>query len=207
MNRRCARHRGLSLLELMLALSVTAMVAAAISSMLAVVSVGIDTQRDSRSLMLRGQAAQVRLAAYIAPAQCLLDVDGGDCVIWVSDDRQSGTVHATELRWLRHDADNGAYDVHFVSFPDGWTQVQRDLADLEYPSSTDWEVVYQTYLAQGHISAVTLLDNIASMTPSHDEAIARDSRIVQYEMTFTDMDPTAVISVSSAIRLHNAPEA
>ncbi|MCA9295755.1 MAG: prepilin-type N-terminal cleavage/methylation domain-containing protein [Phycisphaerales bacterium] len=198
-------HRGLSLLELLLALSITAMVAAAISSMLSVVSVGIDSRRDSRTLMLRGQAAQLRLSAYIAPSRCILGASGANIALWLTDSRQSDTVHATEIRWLRYDSVNGELSVYYVAFPAGWTQTMKDLADLEYPRRTDWEAVFTAYSTAGQIDSVVLVDQIDSIDVTLDDVDAQLARIVQYEFTFIDMDADSDITVTSGVRMHHTP--
>jgi prepilin-type N-terminal cleavage/methylation domain-containing protein len=209
MTKRCctdrSTRRGLSLLELLLALSITAMVAAAISSMLSVVSVGIDSRRDSRTLMLRGQASQLRLSAYIAPSRCILGTSGANIALWLTDSRQSDTVHATEVRWLRYDSVNGELAVHYVSFPAGWTQTMKDLADHEYLRRTDWEAVYTTYSTAGQIDSVILVDQIDTITVSLDDADPQLARLVQYAFTFTDMDAAAEITVTGGVRMHNTP--
>ena len=58
--------RGLTSIELMIALTITALIAAAIAGMLTAVSDGVYTRGDARSVMVRANAAQTRLSAYIA---------------------------------------------------------------------------------------------------------------------------------------------
>ena len=53
--------RGLSLLELILALSVTASVALAITGMMGAVSTGVEGRRDTRSVLVLANAAASRL--------------------------------------------------------------------------------------------------------------------------------------------------
>src|SRR5882672_11104906 len=102
-------HRaGMTLIELVLALSVTAMVATAITAMLNAMSTGVVNKRDSRSLMVRAHAAETRFSAYIAPARCVLAADDDSVVVWFDDARESETVHATEVRWLVYDKVDGA---------------------------------------------------------------------------------------------------
>ncbi len=111
-------RRGLTLIELMLALAITAMVAAAISGMLTAISTGEHLRRDNRSFIMRAHAAKTRLGAYVAKSRCVLDANGGDTVLWLEDSRGSGTVHASEIRWLIFNSVDGTLDVHFVDLPD-----------------------------------------------------------------------------------------
>lgn len=198
-------HRGLTLLELMIALTITALVGAAIAGMLGVVSTGIMVKQDVRSTMVRGNIAQIRLVAYIAPSACVLESDGQNLVIWLEDSRDSDTVHGSEIRWLLYDATNDTYDVYFVSFPESWTEIAKALEDDVHPMASDWASVLASYDAQGYIARVTLVDGVASVDVTLDEATPTDATHVSFRLTFdTQNDPTTV-HVASTIRDHEVP--
>lgn len=199
--------RGLSLLELLLAMSITAMVSAAIAGMLGAVSTGVGTRRDTRTVMVLANAAQSRLSAYVAPSQCILatDASGSDLVVWLNDSRQSGTVHATEIRWLLFDADAGTISVHYVDFPDEWTQAAKDIEDLEFASNTDWNLVLGHYQAKGQIASQPLIDGLQSLALSTDQAMAQTSRHVNYQLRFRTDSGQMAIAVTATIRQHTAP--
>jgi hypothetical protein len=198
-------RRAMSLLELMLALVVTAMVAGAISGMMHAVTTGVVTRRDSRSTMVGANTAAARLGAYIAPARCLLDVDGPDVVVWLNDARESGTVHATEIRWLLFDTDAGTIDVHFVDFPDGWSRSARDLEDQEYSSGTNWSTVLSSYQGKNWTSSITLVDGLDAVGVIRDETDPIDARHLMYELSFETSDGTMDIDVAATIRMHQPP--
>ena len=198
-------RRGLSLLELLLALSITAMVATAVSAMMSAVITGVSTRRDSRSLMVRANAAQTRLAAYITPSRAVLDSDGSTLVLWLEDARDGGTVHATEVRWLKHDASKGTIDVCFVDFPDAWQQTAKDLADRQYVRDADWMAVLNSYNSNGWVSSLTLVDGLERLTVRLDAAEPLDSRHVDYELDFTTSGGSLPTHVSATVRLHRPP--
>jgi hypothetical protein len=198
------RRRALTLIELMLALAVTVMVAGAIASMMAAVNTGVGTRRDVRSVMVRANAAQMRVAGYIVPACCLLSVDQEDVVVWFSDSRESGTVHGSEIRWLLHDADAGTLSVSLVSFPDGWTQTQKELADAEHPVTSNWTTVLSSYDAKGLIRTIVLVDGLASLTVT-PETDALNSRTVHYDFGFETAEGVQAVRVSPVVRIHQAP--
>ena len=199
------RRRGLTLVELVLALSVTAMIAGAIASMMAAVSNGVKTRRDARSIIIRASAAHGRLDAYLSACRCLLEAGDDGVVLWLHDDRESGTIHASEVRWLIHDPDDGAIDVFYVSFPAEWTDVQRDLADREYPIGSNWSVILGQYEARDLISRVRLVDGIASMSVDTNAADPLDARLISCELQFADGDQAMVIRASSSIAVHQEP--
>lgn len=198
-------RRGLTLVELILALSVTTMIAGAIASMMAAVSNGVKIRRDSRSIMIRASAAHNRLDAYLSASRCLLAAADGGVVIWLHDQRESSTVHASEVRWLIHDAEDGALDVFFIDFPDAWTDVQRDLADREHDLGSNWSVILGQYEAKGLVSQVRLVDGIASLAIDTDQPDAVDSRLISFELEFADGEQAAVTRATSCIAVHQQP--
>jgi len=198
-------QRGLSLLELLLAMSITVMVAGAIAAMLGAVSSGIGVRRDNRAVMVLSNAAQSRLSAYIAPSSCVLSIDGPNLVLWLGDSRQSGTVHATELRWFLFDSTLGVLNVLYVDFPDEWSQAACDLEDNEYPSTTDWMSVLAEYQAAGWIVSQSLVDNLDSLAISTDLPVVIDSRHIFFELGFSTDAGTVSTTAASTIRLLEQP--
>ncbi|MHC5024480.1 MAG: hypothetical protein ACYTGG_11330 [Planctomycetota bacterium] len=196
---------GLTMIELLLAISITAMVAAAIASMLAAVSAGVLTKRDSRSLMVHASAAQTRLDAYVGPSRAFLDIGESNAVLWLNDSRESGTVHATEIRWLLYDATTGSIDVLFVQFPDGWSQTSRDLNDQEYPMTEDWSAVLTTYQASGWIGQFTVVDGLANVSVSSDAIEPVDAQHLTYTLGVETVEGAASITVSCTLRVHQPP--
>lgn len=197
--------RGLTLLELMLALVVTALIAGAISGMMSAVTAGVSTRRDNRSTMVGASAAAARLSAYVAPSCCLLDAVGSNLVLWNEDSRESETVHATEIRWLIFDAGSGTYEVRFVSFPPEWSQAAKDLEDHEYGLATNWMSVLSTYQSKGWIASMPLVDGLASVAIATDAFDPLDSRHVNFRLGFATSEGTMDVCVAATVRLHQVP--
>ncbi len=202
---RAPRRRGLTVVELILALSITALIAGAIASMMAAVSNGVLLRRDSRSVMIRATSAHGRLDAYIASSRCLLEVDGADLTLWLNDNREGGTVHASEIRWLVYDPDEQAIDVMFIDFPDTWTDVQRDLADRQFPSNSKWHIVLGQYEARGLIARVRLVDGIGDAQIEIDTLDPLDARLISALLEFGDGNQTSTIRATSCISTHLPP--
>ncbi len=182
--RRTRFRRGMTFIEFVMALAITAMVAAAIGAMVSAVASGELSRRDNRGTIIRTYAAKMRLSAYLASCRSVLEVDSLDAVVWVNDWRRSGTIHATELRWLVFDTANKSIDVYYVDFPDDWNDVQRALEDNEYSSDTDWSAVLSAYTADGYTSNITLVDGVGSMTITTDQPVAVDSSTITFDIGF-----------------------
>ncbi len=205
--RRVQFRRGLTLIELMLALAITAMVAAAIGVMISAIESGESSRRDNRDLVVRTYAATTRLSAYLSRSMSVLEVGTGNAVVWLNDWREGGTVHATELRWLVFDSVNNSIDVYFVDFPDEWNEVQQALEDDEYLSGTDWSAVLSSYKSAGYVSNITLVDGVNSMTITTDQPAAVDSTSITFDIGFhlEATDETLNRALTITILKHQPP--
>jgi hypothetical protein len=183
-------RRGLTFLEFILSLAITAMVALAITGMLTSVAMGQRLRRDNRAFVIRTHALKSRLSAYIAPCRSFLMCNGTDLVVWFDDSRESNSVHASEVRWLIFDSVNGTLEVHYVSFPADWTEVAKALEDQEYPYDANWSAVHSSY------EAVWI---------TTDEAAPVDSRQVVYDLGFDTEGEALPQSVSATIFRHLPP--
>ena len=200
-------RRGMSLLELMIALLITTVIAGAIASMMGAVVVGVRSRRDGRQTMVRAAAAANRLEAYIAPSRCILDSTAAlPAVLWFNDDRESNTVHATELRWIEWDAKTGELLVAFVSFPDDWSQIEQDLEDNEYAASADWAAVLAAYDANSWIVRMPIVEGLADASVYATEKDIQSTRHLIFELEFETSDGAVDIPVGATIRLHSTPD-
>jgi len=177
-------RRGLTLIELIMALAITAMVAAAIGAMASAVASGEMSRRDNRGTVVRTYAAKTRLSAYLARCLSVLEIGTGNAVVWLNDWRRGGTVHASEIRWLVFDSANKSIDVYYVDFPDEWNEVQRALEDHEYAAGTDWSAVLNAYTSDGYVSNITLVDGVSSMTITTNQPVAVDSTSITFDIEF-----------------------
>jgi prepilin-type N-terminal cleavage/methylation domain-containing protein len=206
MKRARRRHRGLTLLELTLAMIVTGIVAGAILGMMGAVTAGVDARRDSRTNMVTASAATARLSAYIAPARAMLEVQPTRMAVWINDARVGETVHATEIRWFTFDERTGVLAVHFVSFPSDWTQTMQDLEDKEYALGTNWFKVLGDYANNGWITVMPLLERLEAVTIDANAANAIDARHATLSLTFPSVGANPVQTlVPVSIRLHQPP--
>ena len=200
-------RRGLTFLEFLLALTITAMITAAISVMVSAVSVGETSRRDNRGYIVRTYSSKSRLSAYFARCRAVLAVDGSDAVVWLNDWRGGDTVHATEIRWFIFDNLTNSIKVYYVDFPDTWTAVAQALEDLEYSSGQDWSAVLNTYMAAGHVSSMTVVDGVENVQITTDQPAAIDSIVISFDLQFemaSSGEPVQQVITMRILR-HEAP--
>jgi prepilin-type N-terminal cleavage/methylation domain-containing protein len=198
--------RGMTLLELMIGLSITALIAGAISGMMSAVTSGIHTNRDARTVMIRAHAGQTRLSAYLAPCRSVLAVNENEIVVWFEDERADNHVQVKEVRWLRFDAVAMELGVHFVQFPAVWTAATVDLENITLAPDEDWDDVLLDFAARGLERRLTLIDGLGSFSATTDEPAAIDSRHVTCALGMETTAGIQPVHVSATIRMHQPPE-
>ena len=201
------RH-GLTLLEFMIAMLITSLIAMAMGGMINAVASSVEADRHNRESIVRGQALDVRLGSYITPSLYILDTTAKpeSIVIWLEDSRPGGTVNLTELRWIERESATNTVVLYYVKFPDAMTQVERDALDVEVPvAGADWWAALATMQAAGYIDKLRLCDHVALLDISHSTASNQAKKIVTATITFTGEVGGATLITAASIRQLQEP--
>ncbi len=151
------RRRGLSLLELVLALAMTTLVASGVTGMLAGLGSGIAVGRDARTAMLATAACQRRITNELADHAAILESNPTRTVLWVGDERPGGMVETSELTWLSADSSDEIV-LERIVFPDDWTMLERSMVDRRLAPDDDPWTALGTLRARGVIERTVLAD-------------------------------------------------
>lgn len=155
-----ARHRGMTLAELLMALSITVLVGAGIVAMMESIGRVLDEGRMQRAETIASATAASRLSSVVAPSACALELSSGLVTLWSGDIRRDGAIQASELIWIRHETDLGTLVVEKVRFPDEYGTLERNEADQTFDIDQDFSAVRVQYQQQGHLESKILLDGI-----------------------------------------------
>lgn len=183
---RARPRRGLTLLEFMLSIMITALIAVTMGMMMSAVARTVEADKHGRETIVRSQALNVRLGSYITPSLCVLNASARpeSLVVWLEDSRVSDTVHLTEIRWIERDAGTSSVVVHYVKFPDTMTQIERDTLDVEVPvAGADWWASLAAMQTLGYTATTRLCDGVASLEVAHSTATLQAKKIVTCTMT------------------------
>jgi len=185
-----ARRRGLTLLELVLALAGTALIGAAVAGMLTAVAYGTDADKDLRALVVRHQVLAGRVSAAIRGAEEVLAADDGLLVLWVEDTNEDGLPSVQELRRIEHDADTGrllAYDPTDAA------------ADTAYAVDDDFAAATALLIAEGAMSSTVWGTGVIGWAVSLDDADPQAAVLVTHtlELTEGDMTDTQVFTAAN----------
>lgn len=200
-------RRGMTLIETFLAISITAMVGGAITTMMAAVTDEVTASQDTRSGLIRAGMAQSRLSSYIARSHCALEVSDTTITLWLEDSRDSGSVHASEVRWIRLDPVTGLLEAHFVCFPDHWSESARLLADTEYQNveSVDWTNVLVSFENKGLTCNLPLVEGVVDLEINGNSDDSLDITLVETTLKIKVVNDTRHTCTAESIRVHRRP--
>jgi type II secretory pathway pseudopilin PulG len=199
-------RRGLSLLEMVLAIGITSIISAAIASMMAASTNSLTSKNDGRQSSIRLATTQARLSAYIAPSLCILDKGPSLLTLWLEDSRESNTVHVSEIRWIKFDEELNILTTEFVDFPDTWSQTMLDASDIECNALTDYEGLLAALRMDDLINSVTLIDGMDSCGFWMNNSIPIDATRVCIRFSFeSEYGVTSDAIIDETIRIHQPP--
>lgn len=200
------RHRGLTLIEVMLSLAVTTMITSAIAMMTHSVASGIVARTQTRHLLTSNVKAAAIIQSYTEPARSVLDLGPHRFTLWQNDARQSGTVHATEIRWFAWDPGSAILSVSHVLFPENMSDEMMLLLDMEYTPETEWELVLDYYRARGQVNRIDLVHGVFDFDLIADATAPADVRILQLDLRFLPAEESqASLPVIAALHRHEPP--
>jgi len=198
-------RRGLTALELLLAISITCLITLGIASMLAAVAQGTEYDKFQRETIVRSQALNVRLGSYVTPSLCILDNTNESLVLWLNDNREGETVHATELRWIDYNAATDTVRLHLVDFPEEWSQSERDENDAELEKTTDWWTVLSDYQTLGYILKNRLSGEVETFLVERNLKSEQGVRVVTFTITYSDQTGAQTVVLEAGVREYKEP--
>lgn len=195
------RSHGLSLLEFILALMITGLISAVMGGMVTAVARATELDRHTRETVVRSQAASVRLSSYVTPSRCILAHTSDSLVIWLDDSRESETVHATEVRWIKHNLTTDTIELHYIKFPESMSQIERDLLDTVLPvATTDWWATLASFESLTYTDMVRLCDGVGTMQVDRDTSSTQAKRLVTFTLTYADALGGEAVVTAAGIR-------
>ncbi len=151
---------GFTLVELLVSITVTAIVAASVVTTISAVRVGLDDQGESAQETARLARAQARLSDHLYRARMILQQGGGVATLWVPAESLDGTesgaaefdaIHRNEIRWYAHEPATGTIVM----------QRTADRADrAELPLATDWAALRVSLEVAGDLERTVVLTGV-----------------------------------------------
>lgn len=185
-----ASRTAFTLVELLMALTITALIGAAVAAMLSAVTYGTDSSHDLRTLVVKSETIAARLSAAVRESAQLLDAGDGYVVLWTSDLNDSGQPDLLELRRIEWDSDT-----------DELTDYTPDPAatDVAYDLSTDdFDAISNNLIVAGDMVGELWATNVTDWQVGLDSADPQDAALLSFRITVNadGMSDTSIQAVS-----------
>ncbi len=171
-----SRMRGLTLLELLLALAGTAVIGTAVAAMLTGVLYGTQSNKDLRSLITRQMALRARLEAAVRQSHRVLDQGTGYVILWGEDVDESGTPNKSEIEVIELDAGTGQIIRYAAA---------SGIVDVEYTFVDDFRTLTDAYKGDVTFPAQTWASEVATLTFTLDDADPQLATLVAFRIGLT----------------------
>ncbi len=123
-----AHRRGLTLVELMIAMTITSIIAAAVAAMIHTTAYGISSQDQLRTLMVAHELAEVRISPALRGSTMVLAEGDDYVVLWTYDRRDVDSPNLSELHRIEIDRDEN--ELRSYKAPAGLAEAQDTRYDL-----------------------------------------------------------------------------
>lgn len=199
------RRRGMTTLELLIALTITVVIGLAMTTVLTSVARGLSSTNGERSAMQRANVLAHRLSSYTTSALAVLEGDERGLAMWLHDESGDGKVNLLELRVFA--VDGQTMTMRRVVFPDTWTSEELDAANVEVTSIEDPFVVMDQQAALGYVEATTLVDGISGVgvTASGGSAVESPRFAMDVDVV-VETNRTERVLLSVALPMHQEPQ-
>ncbi|GAB4552704.1 MAG: hypothetical protein Tsb0013_15060 [Phycisphaerales bacterium] len=199
------KRRGLTTLELLVALGVTSITGLGVAMVITSVSRGVSDMNTMRGAMQRAASSHARLRVYTDTSLCLLAQDDRGFALWAHDERRNGVVNVSELRVFWVLPEEGEVRTEYVAFPQEMGEVERAALDIVVAESED---PFQAMLAQrvlGFTEQTVLADGVTSARITHTEADPRDSTRFRVLVGFDGGAETQELLMAVGLPQHRRP--
>ncbi len=202
--------RGLTLIELIIALAITAVTAGILAVLINATAVGTNASQDGRRGLVRTQAIKAQVGDALVNARAILAVGSNAIVYWTGDvagapTPAEGAVNLSELRLLEVDG-SGNLNLYACQWPAGFSNTSIIAADQIYAPNTDWLAAAQTAKGSGYFPATLLASSVTGMTACLDASTPTAARMVQLTITINDGVSARAVLIGAALQTPQAPQ-
>jgi hypothetical protein len=208
----------MTLMELLIGLAITAVVAAVIAILMNSTAVGTNSQQDGRRSLVKFQQIKAEVGDKLANARCILDASltGSTgpyyIVYWIGDPTPAspvqaevnGAVDLTEMQMLEVDPTTG--NLNLWSTPPLPAPPATITYDQTYSASTTWRAAAVAAKSNPNFTATTIATGVTSMICSLDSGTMTQSKMIHVTITFTDSAGTKQVVASAELANQTAPQ-
>lgn len=191
---RSRSRRAFTFLEVLIALAITAMIGAAVSTMLLSVSVGTRQRSDLRRNSVRAKVVAARVGAALRSSRLVLASADDALVLWMGDTRANGVPDLSEL--VRLEWDSEGLELWSYTAPETLAM----MADTTYTLTDDFDSI--TFDLAGGVTfpGQRWGTGISQWSTTLDEPVPQRADIVHYTFVVSGAETSMTIDQSAALR-------
>jgi prepilin-type N-terminal cleavage/methylation domain-containing protein len=206
----CRSPRGLTFIELMIALAITGFVASILAVLINATAVGTNAGQDGRRGLVRTQAIKAQVGDALANARCILAVSSTAVIYWTGDipnapTPANGAVNLSELRVLELDTATGRLNLWSCQWPANFSNTSIVGADQVYAASSNWISAAQSAKGSGYFAATVLANDVSGLSASLDAATPSQARLAHVRIDIADGVSTRSVIVAATLQTPAAP--
>lgn len=204
--RRPRGRRGLTFIELLIALAITSVTCGILAVLINATATGTNTQNDGRRGLVRMQALKSGLQDEFTNVRAILATGPNYVVYWIGDQLGAPTptnqaVNLSELRMLTVDTATGNLKVWSAQFPDAWTDAMIASTDYVLAANTSWYATCTTLITSSpYAMGTTITTGVTGMTISLDAAAPTAAKLIHFQINLSEsgVSRTLVLDVALA---------
>ena len=205
-----ASRRGMTLVELTMALAMACLVGSGVVAMTESVGRVLMEGRIQKENTTASATASSRLAAVVSTASCPLMLSPQLVVCWGTDLHRDGRIQASELRWIRFDDEDGTLHLEQIGFPDDFGPRDIERADRTFASDADFRRVRRQFSNEGLLDSRMLLDGLVDVELAmsrETQADPIDQKRISWRLQWSEeATPHSEAIITCAIHAHSRPE-
>ncbi len=201
---------GMTLMELIIGLAITAVVAGVLAILINSTAAGTNSQNDGRRALVKMQSFKAQVGDVLSNARSILAVGSNYVVYWVGDQAgavtpANGAVNLSELRLLEVDTTTGNLNLYAVQWPAGFSNASILSADQTYAAGTAWYAACQTAKSGGYFSPTLIATNVTSLAAVLDAASCTQAKMISIVLNFSDTVNSRQAVLSACLANQVAP--
>jgi len=193
------RARGTTLVEVLMATIISALVAASVASLLSMLGGAIREQDRLADQVVRVAGGHARFSDHVLRARAILALSSTQAVLWVpSEDFVASNqfklaydeINANEIRWYRWNATTRRVEM---------SRTSNVSASTVYPLATDWGALHASLLGANQLAVTPVFDGLSSAAFHPHGFDSCTTRRVNLDLVFDQEHGGQSVRVSEAL--------
>lgn len=176
---RAGAHRvpaGVTLVELMLAMTATALIGLSVASMFYATAYATSSRKEARDVLVREKVVANHVNAAIRSSRAVLDHGDGHLILWLDDTVPNGAPDLSEIQRIEFDAT--AHELRSYRAP-----LDLDEADdVTFALTDDFDVVTGDYMGDASFPLTIWATNVVGLELTLDSADSLQVAMVGYRV-------------------------